>query len=73
MFLASALNKNRALPTFKDKTIWIYPSGYGLFPDVQKDCYPFGFKRSQLGTRPTRNELQILFEFGPCRDKVVTL
>lgn len=44
MFLASALNKNRALPTFKDKTIWIYPSGYGLFPDVQKDCYPLGLK-----------------------------
>lgn len=42
MFLVNAQNENAALPTFKDKSIRIYPSGYCHLSDVQKDSYHFG-------------------------------
>lgn len=71
--MASAANKNATLPTFKDKNILIYPYGYGCFPDLHRDCYSFGFKRSQLGTRPTGNRLKIVFLFPFCRGNAVML
>lgn len=61
MFLASAPNKNAVLPTFKYKIIQIHLSGHGPFPDVQRDCYPFGFKRSQLGSDTLRMHWTLCF------------
>lgn len=41
------------------ETIQIHLSGYGPFPDVQRDWYPFGLKRSQLGP-DTENAMKIV-------------
>lgn len=61
MFLASAPNKNAVLLTFIYKTIQIHVSGYGPFPNVQRDCYPFGLKRSQLGPDTLRMHWKFYF------------